>query len=60
MKKDKSVKKDEQMLAFDSTLQKADRMKLNYQLSVINSKIDRLKKKQSMLRTNVAVEKPKR
>ena len=33
-------------------------MKLNYQLSVINSKIDRLKK-QSMLRTNVAVKNPK-
>jgi len=47
VKKGQSVKKDEQMLAFDSTLQKADRMKLNYQLSVINSKIDRLKK-QSM------------
>ena len=46
------------MLAFDSTLQKADRMKLNYQLSVINSKIDRLKK-QSMLRTNIAVKNPK-
>ena len=58
VKKGQSVKKDEQMLAFDSTLQKADRMKLNYQLSVINSKIDRLKK-QSMLRTNVAVKNPK-
>ena len=32
-------------------------MKLNYQLGVINSKIDRLKK-QSMLRTNVAVNNP--
>ena len=32
-------------------------MKLNYQLSVLNSKIDRLKK-QSMLRNNVSVNNP--
>ena len=33
-------------------------MKLNYQLNVINSKIDRLKK-QSLLRTSVSVGNPK-
>ena len=33
-------------------------MKLNYQLNVINSKIDRLKK-QSLLRTSVSVCNPK-
>ena len=32
-------------------------MKLNYQLKVLNSKIDRLKK-QSMLRTNTSVKNP--
>ena len=32
-------------------------MKLNYQLNVLNSKIDRLKK-QSMLRTNASVANP--
>ena len=32
-------------------------MKLNYQLNVLNSKIDRLKK-QSMLRTNASVKNP--
>ena len=57
VKKGQGVKQGEPLLTFDSTLQKADRMKLNYQLGVINSKIDRLKK-QSMLRTNVAVNNP--
>ena len=54
VKKGQGVKQGEPLLTFDSTLQKADRMKLNYQLSVVNSKIDRLKK-QSMLRNNVSV-----
>ncbi len=57
VKKGQSVKEGEPLIAFDSTLQKADRMKLNYQLNVVNSKIDRLKK-QSMLRTNTAVKNP--
>ena len=57
VKKGQSVKDGEPLLAFDSTLQKADRMKLNYQLNVVNSKIDRLKK-QSMLRTNASVKNP--
>ena len=57
VKKGQSVKQGEALIAFDSTLQKADRMKLNYQLNVLNSKIDRLKK-QSMLRTNASVKNP--
>ncbi len=57
VKKGQSVAQGDPLIVFDSTLQKADRMKLNYQLSVINSKIDRLKK-QSLLRTNVAVKNP--
>ena len=44
VKKGQGVKKGDPLLTFDSTLQRADRMKLNYQLSVTNSKIDRLKK----------------
>ena len=57
VKKGQSVSEGEPLIVFDSTLQKADRMKLSYQLSVINSKIDRLKK-QSLLRTNIAVKNP--
>ena len=57
VKKGQSVKLGEPLIAFDSTLQKADKMKLNYQLNVLNSKIDRLKK-QSMLRTNASVTNP--
>ena len=57
VKKGQSVKQGEALIAFDSTLQKADKMKLNYQLNVLNSKIDRLKK-QSMLRTNASVKNP--
>ena len=57
VKKGQSVKQGEPLVAFDSTLQKADKMKLNYQLKVLNSKIDRLKK-QSMLRTNASIGNP--
>ncbi len=57
VKKGQSVEQGEPLIAFDSTLQKADKMKLNYQLNVLNSKIDRLKK-QSMLRTNASVQNP--
>ena len=57
VQKGQSVKQGEPLVAFDSTLQKADKMKLNYQLNVLNSKIDRLKK-QSMLRTNASVKNP--
>ena len=35
MLKGQSVKQGEALIAFDSTLQKADRMKLNYQLNVL-------------------------
>ena len=54
VKKGQSVKKNDPLVVFDSTLQRADMKKLNYQLSVTNSKIERLKK-QSQLRGNIAV-----
>ena len=54
VKKGQSVEKGEPLVVFDSTLQRADMKKLNYQLSVTNSKIERLKK-QSQLRSNVAI-----
>ncbi len=57
VKKGESVNKGDPLVIFDATLQKADKMKLNYQLAVINSKIDRLKK-QSLLRTNTSVKNP--
>ena len=57
VKKGQSVEQGEPLIAFDSTLQKVDKMKLNYRLNVLNSKIDRLKK-QSMLRTNASVQNP--
>ena len=57
VKKGQGVKKGDPLVTFDATLQKADRMKLNYQLTVINSKIERLKK-QSLLRTNKSVSNP--
>ena len=57
VKKGQEVEKDEPLVAFDSTLQRADMKKLNYQLSVTNSKIDRLKK-QSELRSNSSVSNP--
>ncbi len=57
VKKGQEVKKGESLIKFDATLQKADKMKLNYQLSVLESKIDRLKK-QSLLRTSNSVKNP--
>ena len=57
VKKGQEVEKGEPLVAFDSTLQRADMKKLNYQLSVTNSKIDRLKK-QSELRSNSSVTNP--
>ena len=57
VKKGQKVEKGEPLVAFDSTLQRADMKKLNYQLSVTNSKIDRLKK-QSELRSNSSVSNP--
>ena len=44
VKKGESVNQGDPLVIFDATLQKADKMKLDYQLSVVNSKIDRLKK----------------
>ncbi len=57
VKKGQEVKKGEPLVTFDATLQQADEMKLNYQMSVIESKIDRLKK-QSLLRTSNSVKNP--
>ena len=57
VKKGESVNQGDPLVVFDATLQKADKMKLNYQLTVLNSKIDRLKK-QSLLRTNTSVKNP--
>ena len=57
VKKGESVKKGDPLVTFDATLQKADKMKLDYQLTVVNSKIDRLKK-QSLLRNNISVKNP--
>ena len=57
VKKGESVDQGDPLVVFDATLQKADKMKLNYQLTVLNSKIDRLKK-QSLLRTNTSVKNP--
>ena len=56
--KGQSVKKGDPLVIFDSTLQKADKRKLNYQLKVLNSKIDRLRK-QALLRTDKDVGDPK-
>ena len=57
VKKGESVNQGDPLVTFDATLQRADKMKLDYQLSVVNSKIDRLKK-QSLLRNNVSVSNP--
>ena len=57
VKKGQEVDKGEPLVVFDSTLQRADMKKLDYQLSVTNSKIDRLKK-QSELRSNSSVSNP--
>ena len=42
-KKRESVNQGDPLVIFDVTLQRADKMKLDYQLAVVNSKIDRLK-----------------
>ena len=57
VQKGESVNKGDPLVTFDATLQKADKMKLDYQLAVVNSKIDRLKK-QSLLRNNISVKNP--
>ncbi len=57
VEKGESVSKGDPLVTFDATLQRADKMKLDYQLTVVNSKIDRLKK-QSLLRNNISVKNP--
>ena len=57
VEKGEGVNRGDPLVTFDATLQKADKMKLDYQLSVVNSKIDRLKK-QSLLRNNKSVSNP--
>lgn len=57
VEKGESVNKGDPLVTFDATLQKADKMKLDYQLTVVNSKIDRLRK-QSLLRNNKSVSNP--
>ncbi len=57
VKKGQSVNEGDPLVIFDATLQKADKRKLNYQLAVVNAKIDRLKK-QALLRTGDEVTNP--
>ncbi len=57
VKKGEEVSKGDPLITFDATLQRADKMKLDYQLNVVNSKIDRLRK-QSLLRNNKSVSNP--
>ncbi len=57
VKKGESVDKGDPLVKFDATLQRADKMKLDYQLAVVDSKIDRLKK-QSLLRNSSSVKNP--
>ena len=57
VKKGQSVDEGEALVVFDATLQRADKRKLNYQLSVVDAKIDRLKK-QALLRSGNEVDNP--
>ena len=57
VKKGQSVDEGDPLVIFDATLQRADKRKLNYQLAVVNAKIDRLKK-QALLRTGGEVTNP--
>ena len=57
VKKGQKITEGEPLVIFDDILQKADKRKLNYQLNVIEAKIDRLKK-QSNLRNNKNVGNP--
>ena len=56
-KKGQSVDEGDPLVVFDATLQRADKRKLNYQLSVVDAKIDRLKK-QALLRSGNEVDNP--
>ena len=57
VQKGQRVEEGESLVIFDDVLQKADKRKLNYQLDVINSKLDRLKK-QAQLRSGEDVPNP--
>ena len=57
VQKGQKVNEGESLVIFDDILQKADKRKLNYQLEVINSKLDRLKK-QAQLRSGGEVANP--
>ena len=57
VKKGQSVDEGDPLVVFDATLQRADKRKLNYQLSVVDAKIDRLKK-QALLRSGNEVDNP--
>ena len=57
VKKGQQVKEGEALVIFDDILQKADKRKLNYQLNVIEAKLDRLQK-QSLLRNDNDVGNP--
>ena len=57
VQKGQSVKEGDPLIIFDATLAKADKRKMSYQLSVLESKIDRLKK-QALLRDNSSVDNP--
>ncbi|MDC3091415.1 HlyD family type I secretion periplasmic adaptor subunit [Rickettsiales bacterium] len=57
IQKGQKVEEGQSLVIFDDVLQKADKRKLNYQLDVINSKLDRLKK-QAQLRSGSDVADP--
>ena len=57
VQKGQKVEEGQSLVIFDDVLQKADKRKLNYQLEVINSKLDRLKK-QAQLRSGTQVANP--
>ena len=57
VKKGQGVDEGDPLVVFDATLQRADKRKLNYQLSVVDAKIDRLKK-QALLRSGNEVDNP--
>ena len=57
VQKGQSVEEGQPLVKFDATLAKADKRKMSYQLSVLESKIDRLRK-QALLRDNNSVDNP--
>ena len=57
VRKGQRVEEGQSLVIFDDILQKADKRKLSYQLTVIEAKLDRLKK-QSLLRAGGKVDNP--